>query len=118
MKITEVSASYGRKKSDGNFGSRDVFLSLSAEIGPEEDAKEVQQALFSLCHEMVMSQYEAGEPAPEQVTPQVRPRRNYKSDKQEIFLRGQEEVLGAIETPASVDAVVGVDGSRGSQFEG
>lgn len=45
--------------------------------------------------------------AAERPTAPVRSPRSYKSDKQEVFLRGQEEVPGAIETPATLDAIYG-----------
>lgn len=116
MKITEVSASYGRKKSDGDYGSRDVFFSLTAELGPDESAQEAQQELFNMCHEMVVNQYQAGNNIPSPVP--TRPARTYKSDKQEIFMRGLNEVHGPIETPASLDAVFGPGtGPRGMREE-
>lgn len=68
MKIKEISASYGRKKSDGDYGSRDVFFSLTAEVGPEESAQEAQQELFNICHQMVVDQYSAGGKSPEAET--------------------------------------------------
>lgn len=58
-------------------------------------------------------QVDAGQEIP------VRPKRTYKSEKQELFLRSQDEVAGAYETPATVDAVFGNgEGPRGSGFEG
>lgn len=57
MNIKEVSASYGRKMSDNNYGSRDVFFSLTADIEPTEDAAKVQHDLFELCHEAAMQEF-------------------------------------------------------------
>lgn len=51
--------------------------------------------------------------------PAARPKRTYKSEKQEIFLRSQDEVTGEFETPATVDMAFGPGtGPRGGQFEG
>ena len=69
MNIKEISVHYNRKMSDNNFGSRDVGFGMTAEVGPEEDVKEVQQALFEQCHQMAMEQFERGKVEPLQGEP-------------------------------------------------
>ena len=98
--------------SDNNYGSRDVFFSLTADLGPEDDPKEVQQALFEQCHQMAMSQFERGKVEPPQGEPD-----EFIIPKKDFWDSPAGERIREVKAEQTED--YGLDnGPRGSKFEG
>ena len=112
MIIKEIAAAYGRKKSDGEYGSRDVFFSLTATLGEGEDPKKAQQELFDMCHQMVVTQY-TGEDRPAQG---YQPAQPSKPAKPPVKKSSMPEFI--LERLQERNEEHGLDnGPRGSKFE-
>lgn len=52
-RIIQISRSYDRKVSDGNYGSIGQFASITADLDEADDVQEVSKALYDLCKQEV-----------------------------------------------------------------
>lgn len=109
MKIIQVSRSYERKVSDGNFGSIGQFCSMTVDLDEGENEQEVSRALFETCKREVDRSMGTAE-AESLESPKngaVKPKLNKNGSMTSPYARFRTEIPGQFETPGTVDAVVG-----------
>lgn len=78
MKIIQISRSYDRKMSDGNYGSIGHFCSMTADLEEGENEQEAGKKLYAACKEAVLQSIEDGRHSETEVEPDYEANPEYK----------------------------------------
>lgn len=78
MKIIQVSRSYDRKMSDGNYGSIGHFCSMTADLEEGENEQEASKELYEACKQAVFASIEEGRQGETEAEPDYEANPEYK----------------------------------------